>query len=621
MPHTKLSLQTPDTVTANVERIRTLFPNCVTETHDAHGQLTYAVDFDQLRQELSGQIVEGPKERYQLTWPGKRQAILTANAPIRKTLRPARAESVDFDTTQNLFIEGDNLDALKLLQETYLGKVKMIYIDPPYNTGKDFVYKDNFAQSTQEYLEQSGQKDDEGNRMEVNSDSNGRYHSDWISFLYPRIKISRNLLSEDGIIAISIDDNEVDNLKQVCSELFGASNFVANIVWQKKYGPANDSSGVSETHEHVMLFAKNANVWLPALLPRDEKQLAAYKNPDNDPRGVWRASDLSVRTKSDNCMFPIAGPDGQIHYPPNSTSWRINEVKFNEMLADNRITFGTSNTGRPMQKKFLTEVKGGITPQTWWPRAFAEDTKIARYQMKDLIPENVFDTPKPTGLIKRLIGLHKGPDIVLDFFAGSGTTGHAVMKLNAEDGGTRKYICVQLPEVTDEKSEARKAGYPTIAEITKERLRRAGRKIKEEHPDWQGDTGFRVLKIDSTCMKDVYYAPAETRQSELELFVDNIKADRSAEDLLFQVMIDLGVPLDLAIAVEPVEGVEVYSVAGGALVACFAERLTESVVKAIAQRRPDRMVFRDSAFGRDSEKINAEQIRKHYAPESVLRVV
>lgn len=618
----QLKMHSPNLVDANIDKIASLFPNCITEAQDEHGIVKKAIDFDLLRQELSHVLVEGDQERYRLDWPGKKEAILTANAPIAKTLRPCREESVNFDTTQNLFIEGDNLDALKLLQENYLGKVKMIYIDPPYNTGNDFVYEDDFAESTEEFFERSQQIDNEGNKLVSNPESNGRFHSDWLSMIYSRMKLAYNLLSEDGTLFISIDDNEHANLKRICDEVFGDKNFIANIVWQKKYGPANDAQGISDTHEHIIIFSKNSKVWKPILLKRDEKQLSAYKNPDNDPRGVWRASDLSVRTFSESCFYSITGPDGQVHWPPESTSWRVSQAKFKELLADNRITFGVSGTGRPMQKKFLTEVKDGITPQTWWSRDFAADTKIARYEMKDLIPENVFDTPKPSQLIKRCIEISCKDGIILDFFAGSATTAHAVMKSNAEDGGNRKFIMVQIPAINGENTHAFKSGYKNICEIGKERIRRAGQKILADNAGKEGieklDIGFRVLKVDSSNMKDVYYTPDSLKKANLDMFESNIKDGRTDEDLMFQVMLDWGLELSLPIEPKQIADKTVYFVAGNSLVACF-QPLSMELIDQIAQQRPLRFVSAERSIVNDHDKTNIRERFKQLSPETDVK--
>jgi len=635
----KLDLQTANFTDENIEKLAAMFPHCVTEERDEQGQLKKAIDFDLLKQELSANIVDGQQERYQINWPGKRQALITANTPINKTLRPCREESVDFDSTQNLYIEGDNLEALKLLQESYLGKVKMIYIDPPYNTGKDFVYKDNFTADKAEYELDSEQRDEDGGRLVTNPETNGRYHSDWLSMMYPRLKLARNLLKDDGVIFISIDDNEVHNLRKLCDEVFGESNFIANVVWQKKYGPANDAKGISQTHEHLLVFGKQSETWSPGFLPRDKEQLKAFKNPDDDPRGEWRASDFSVRTFNANGIYNIIGLNGDIFLPPASRAWVVNETTYKELLADNRITFGSSGKGRPMQKKFLSEVKVGITPETWWDRSKAGDNKIARYQMKELFPENVFDTPKPTKLLTYITRIAKIDcnDVILDFFSGSATTAHAVMQLNAEDAstgsaqvGNRKFIMVQLPEITDEKSEAHKAGYATIAEIGKERIRRAGKKIKEDHADKTGiedlDIGFRVLKIDSSNMNDVYYSPDELTQASLQFAEQNIKADRTAEDLLFQVLLDWGVDLSLPIVKEEIEGKAVYFVDAHAhgdyeLAACFDDGVDEALVKALAKRKVMRVVFKDTGFAKDEIKDNVAQIFKQLSPETEVRAI
>ena len=620
-----------DGVQRNIELIGKLFPNAITEVK-RNGKVEHAIDFDVLRQELSDSIVEGREERYQFTWPDKKKAMLAANAPITATLRPVVTDSVGKDGTpggfdsENLYIEGDNLEVLKLLQETYLGKVKMIYIDPPYNTGNDFVYEDDFAQSTEDYMGNSGQYDEEGNRLVTNTESNGRFHTDWLNMIYPRLKIAKDLLADDGAVFISIDDNEVKNLMAMCDEVFGTSNFLATFVWQKKYGPANDAKGVSATHEYILLYGKNSDVWMPGLLPRSDEQLKAYKNPDNDPRGVWRASDLSARTYSASCDYIITGPTGLKFSPPPSRSWIVNKESYQNLLADNRITFGSDGTGRPMQKKFITEVKGGITPETWLPRERGGDNKIARYELKDIFPENLFDTPKPSKLVSYLItisGVEKDA-IILDFFSGSATTAHAVMKLNAEDGGHRKFIMVQLPEKTDEKSEAYKAGYKNICEIGKERIRRAGRKIKEDAgltAPADLDIGFRCLRLDESNMKPVYYTPDEVGQQDLFSLVDNVKEDRTPEDLLFQVMLDLGVLLSSPIEVKEIAGKKVFNVADGFLLACFDHDVTEETVKTIAQMKPYYAVFRDSSMANDSVATNFDQIFETYSPDTVRKVL
>ena len=614
----KLRMESPDMTAQNIDRIAALFPNCITEAPDGRGGIQRAVNFELLKQMLSPNVIDGD-EAYEFTWVGKKASIVEANKPIRKTLRPCPEESKDWDTTENLYIEGDNLEVLKLLQESYLGKVKMIYIDPPYNTGNDFIYADDFMRSQEEENEQMGMYDEDENRLFKNTDTNGRFHSDWCSMIYSRLMLARNLLTDDGVIFISIDDNEAKDLMSICDEIFGHSNFLATFAWQKKYGPANDAKGVSATHEYILLYGKVSNLWVPGLLPRSDEQLKAYKNPDNDPRGIWRASDLSARTYSASCDYIITGPTGLKFSPPPSRSWIVNEESYQRMLADNRITFGADGTGRPMQKKFITEVKDGITPETWLSREKGGDNKIARYELKEIFPENLFDTPKPSKLIKYLetIAGTRNTDIVLDFFSGSATTAHAVMQLNAEDGGHRKFIMVQLPEKCDEASEAYKAGYKTICEIGKERIRRAGDKIKSESPmtTQDLDIGFRVLKLDDTNMKDVYYAPDDYDQGMLAGLESNIKEDRSDLDLLFGCLLDWGLPLSLPYTSEQIEGCTVHTYNDGDLIACFDANVPESVVKKIAQRKPLRAVFRDSGFASSPEKINVFEIFKFYMPE------
>ena len=618
----KMRMESIDMTAQNIEKISALFPNCITEMKDTDGKPKKAINFDLLRQMLSGDVIEGD-EAYEFTWVGKKAAIVEANKPIRKTLRPCKEESVNWDNTENLYIEGDNLEVLKLLQESYLGKVKMIYIDPPYNTGNDFIYRDDFKQSAADYDEDSGVYDEDGNRMFKNTDTNGRFHSDWCSMIYSRLLLARNLLTDDGVIFISIDDNEVKDLMSICDEVFGSLNFLATFTWQKKYGPANDAKGVSATHEYILLYGKNANQWAPGLLPRSDEQLKAYKNPDNDPRGVWRASDLSARTYSASCDYIITGPTGIKFSPPPSRSWIVNEEGYQRMLVDNRITFGADGTGRPMQKKFITEVKDGITPETWLPREKGGDNKIARYELKEIFPENLFDTPKPSKLIKYLetIAGTKDTDIILDFFSGSATTAHAAMQQNAEDGEHRKFIMIQLPEPCDEKSEAYKAGYSNICEIGKERIRRAAKKIAEDHPDAKFDGGFRVLKLDDTNMKDVYYAPADYEQNVLDLLESNIKEDRTDLDLLFGCLLEWGLPLSLPYQSEDIEGCTVHNYNDGDLIACFDENIPDSVIKTIAKRQPLRAVFRDSSFSGSPAKINVTQIFKELAPDTSVKVL
>ncbi|WP_427834739.1 site-specific DNA-methyltransferase [Actinobacillus pleuropneumoniae] len=542
----KLKMHSADLTAQNIEKIAALFPNCVTE-REVNGKLEQAIDFDLLKQELSATIVEGNQERYQLNWVGKANATVLANAPINKTLRPCREESVNFDTTQNLFIEGDNLEALKLLQETYLGKVKMIYIDPPYNTGKDFIYKDNFAMANEDYQRESGQVDEEGNRLVVNSESNGRFHSDWLSMIYSRLKLARNLLTDDGVIFISIDDNEQANLKRVCDEVFGERNFVADVIWKKKNVVQNDARFFSTDHEYLICYTKNSEYLTLNRLPRTDEQKSRYQNPDNDPRGDWTS--VALQAKSGSSSYEITFPNGVSWKPTEGTFPRLSKESLMKAFEENRLWFGVNGTNVPRLKKYLSEVKDGVLSNTIWFNDEVGSTQSSKEMVKKLLNSNIFDTPKPIEYIKKMMRLTcNNNSIILDFFAGSATTAHAVMQLNAEDGGNRKFIMVQIPEQTDEKSEAHKAGYHTIAEISKERIRRAGQKIKQEKPDVADlDIGFRVLKIDSSNMADIYYNPQQIGQGDLFSQVEHIKADRTEEDLLFQVLLDWGVDLTLPI--------------------------------------------------------------------------
>ena len=618
-------MQSLDKVAENIRNVEALFPNAVTEQKFG-GAIRKVVDFDVLRQELSDCIVEGPEERYQFTWPDKRKSILAANAPINKTLRPCREESVNFDTTENLYIEGDNLEVLKLLQETYLGKVKMIYIDPPYNTGNDFVYNDDFKQKAAEYLENSGQYDEDGNQMVQNTESNGRFHTDWLNMMYPRLKLAKDLLADDGVIFISIDDNEVDNLKKISDMIFGENNFVVRIIWKKRSTPPNDKI-IGAAHEYALVYAKNViNIKLN-LRERTEEQKARYKNPDNHPKGAWVAGDLSGNVKGgryvDSLNYPITNPNtGEKHYPPHNGNWRFSKEKVELLLKNNEISFGDDGLGRPKLKRFLCDVKSGVTYTSLWD--FVPLNTQGSAEMTSLLGNlAIFDNPKPVDFIKELLKTGSSREsFILDFFSGSATTAHAVMQLNAEDGGKRKFIMVQLPELTDEKSEAYKAGYKNICEIGKERIRRAGKKILEEHPDAKDlDIGFRVLKCDSSNMEDVYYTPADYMKKEISLFVDNVKTDRSAEDLLFQCMLELDTPLSSSIEVQEIGGKTVYNVAGGHLMACFDTDVTDEVVTEIAKLQPSYFVLRDSSMADDSVAANFEQIFKTYSPHTERRVL
>ena len=620
-----LNMQSMDKVAANVAKIRELFPNCVTERINSEGKLEHAIDFDMLKQELSDHVVDGLQERYQFTWPDKRKAILAANAPINKTLRPCREESVDFDNTENLYIEGDNLEVLKLLQETYLGEVKMIYIDPPYNTGNDCVYEDDFKLSAGEYIGNSGQLDEDGNRLVANTESNGRFHTDWLNMIYPRLKLAKDLLSEDGVIFISIDDNEADNLRKVCDEIFGEENFLAQIIWERAFAPVNLKKHFSPSHDYIICYANNIDNCVCNGLKRDDSSNSRYANPDNDPRGVWTSGDLSVGPAVTEKIYEIITPSGRSVYPPSGYCWRLDKNTFFEYVKDKRIWFGENGDNVPRIKRFLSEVKQGITPMTIWKFKEVGSSQDASRNLKKLFDDKAFfEYPKSVPLIERCIQLYSNKkSLILDFFSGSATTAHAVMQLNAEDGGKRKFIMVQLQEECAENSEAYKAGYKNICEIGKERIRRAGQKIKEENPltTQDLDIGFRVLKCDSSNMEDVYYTPQEYMDKQQDLFQDNIKTDRSDEDLLFQVMLELDTPLSSKIEKITIAGKTVYNVAQGHLMACFDKNVTDEVITAIAKEMPSYFVMRDSSQADDSVAINFEQIFNTYSPQTVRRVL
>lgn len=637
-----LNMQSMDKVAANVAKIRELFPNCVTERINNEGKLEHAIDFDMLKQELSDHVVDGLQERYQFTWPDKRKAILAANAPINKTLRPCREESVDFDNTENLYIEGDNLEVLKLLQETYLGKVKMIYIDPPYNTGRDFVYNDNFRQSAQEYIVNSGQLDSEGNRLEINSSSEGRYHTNWLNMMYPRLKLAKDLLSDDGVIFISIDENEVRNLMEICNEIFGENNLVADIPWQSRASIQNDTD-FSINHEYIIVYAKirrtvnrrlkesNYKEWIKRdsfvckPLPLDKSN---FDNPDNDPRGLWKADPFDAPNIRPNLTYEIINPNtGVKHLPPRGRCWRTDAFKFANALKDNRIVFGSNGNGRPQLKVFYDEKKlfGSIDNSWFSADRVGTTTNGTKELIKIFDGIKAFDTPKPVSILSKLLYLANldTDSLILDFFSGSATTAHAVMQLNAEDGGKRKFIMVQLQEECAENSEAYKAGYKNICEIGKERIRRAGKKIKEDSSltTQDLDIGFRVLKCDSSNMEDVYFTPKEYMDKQQSLFVDNIKKDRNDEDLLFDAMLKLDTPLSSKIEKITIAGKTVYNVAQGHLMACFDKDVTDEVITAIAKEMPSYFVMRDSSLANDSVAINFEQIFNTYSPQTVRRVL
>lgn len=623
----KPKFETPDMVEKNIEKLAEIFPNCITEARDENGKLKKAVNFEMLQQILSTEFPpEGSPERYEFTWVGKRAAIAEANKPIRKTLRPCKAESKNWDTTENLYIEGDNLEVLKLLQESYLGKVKMIYIDPPYNTGNDFIYRDDFKQTQQEYDEQAGLFDEDENRLFKNTETNGRFHSDWCSMMYSRLMLAKNFLSDDGVIFISIDDNEQENLKKICDEVFGESNFLAQIIWERAYSPINLMKHFSTSHDYILCYAKELNMAECNGIPRGIEADNRYSNPDNDPRGVWKPSDLSVGPAIEENVYTIETPSGRLVEPPAGRSWSLSRKSFRERLQDNRIWFGPDGNSVPSMKRFLAELrKTGITPMTIWKYSDVDHSQAATQKLAQIFDgKKFFDYPKPVKLIQRCVSLYtNNNDIILDFFSGSATTAHAVMQLNAEDGGHRKFIMVQLPEVCDEKSEAYKAGYKNICEIGKERIRRAGEKIKADNPltTQDLDIGFRVFKVDSSNMNDVYYSAGEYSQDMLVNLEDNIKPDRTDLDLLFGCLLDWGLPISLPYTSEQIENCTVHTYNDGDLVACFDENIPESVIKEIAKRKPLRAVFRDAGFGSSPEKINVTEIFKMLAPDTDVKVI
>jgi adenine-specific DNA-methyltransferase len=621
----KLEMKTPNLANENFAALAKMFPNAVTETIDENGAVVRAIDKDVLTQEINTRVVEGREERYQFTWPDKRKSVLLANTPIAATLRPCREESVDFDNTENLYIEGDNLDVLKLLRETYLNRVKMIYIDPPYNTGHDFVYEDDFAEDAGDFMRRDGQYDEQGNRLAPNLDSNGRFHTDWLNMIYPRLRVARDLLTQDGVIFISIDDNEVENLKKICNEVFGYENFIASFIWEKRVTRENRKI-ISVRHDNIICFVKRFEYRDSAigLLPMNDETTERYNNPDNDPRGVWTSVPAIAQaghgTKSQ--FYSLTTPSGRVVDPPSGSCWRYTRQRMEEAISDKRIWFGQDGNGVPRIKKFLTEGKQGLTPETLWLASEVGTNDSAKRELVSLFDDvAVFETPKPSSLIRQCLQMCNSEEgIVLDFFSGTATTAHAVMQLNAEDGGKRKFIMVQLPEVCDEKSEAAKAGYANICEIGKERIRRAGAKIKDDNPltTSELDTGFRVLKLDSSNMKDVYYTPDEyTRMNfSLDGLADNIKEDRTDEDLLFQVLLDLGIPLSARITQDG----DVYYVNDNYLIACF-KRVDTDLITEIAKQKPYYAVFRDSSFASDSALVNFEQVFVTYSPSTIRRVL
>lgn len=638
----KLKMHSLDKLNDNILKIGKLFPNCVTERKNEKGEVERAIDFDMLRQELSKDIVEGNEERYQFTWPDKKQAMRLANLPINKTLRPCREESVDFDNTQNLYIEGDNLEVLKLLQETYLGKIKMIYIDPPYNTGNDFVYEDDFTQSAEEYFANSGQQDEEGNRLVQNTESNGRFHTDWLNMMYPRLKLAKDLLSDDGVIFISIDDNEVDNLSMICNEIFGGNGFVAKFIWEKKKKPSFLNVNIGIKTEYVLAYAKNRSK-LGALSVDVTTAGKKYplNNAGNAPAILVFPPNSVLFSIDDSDILPQDMSEGNIvtklltpvkivnGYNQDEFSlygeWRYSQNKLNEIISAGESITVSKIPFRPNHIKVGGEVKKAhnMLSIANYNVGTNED---ATNEFEEIFGKSYFDYAKPVGLVEFLtkaVSYMDNEVIVMDFFSGSATTAHSVMQLNAKDGGKRKFIMVQLPEGCDEKSEAFKAGYKNICEIGKERIRRAGKKIKEDTPltTQDLDIGFRVLKCDSSNIKDVYYTPNEYTSGLFDVLADNIKEDRTPEDLLFQVMLDLGVLLSSKIEAMEIGGKHIFNVENRYLMACFDSELTDEVITEIAKMQPYYFVMRDSSMASDSVAANFEQIFNTYSPNTVRRVL
>lgn len=612
----KMKFESPDIVSGNIEKIAALFPNCVTEMPDENGKIKQAVNFELLKQMLSPDVVDGD-EAYEFTWVGKKASIVEANKPIRKTLRPCPEESKDWDTTENLYIEGDNLEVLKLLQGSYLGKVKMIYIDPPYNTGNDFIYADDFMRSQEEENAQMGMYDEDENRLFKNTDTNGRFHSDWCSMIYSRLMLARNLLSEDGIIFISIGEEEVENLHKMADELFGRTNLIGTILWKKKTN-GNNMGFLPPVHDYIICYAKNINSITDMGYPVSKEFIEkTFTNPDNDPRGPWTTTDLSANHKGP--FFSITNPmTGESFLPPEGRYWVFNEQEVLKRISDGRIIFGKNGTSRPVQKVFAANRKFRKTrAESWWDKNGLNEDATEELRLLFGMAK-LFSHPKPTKLLKHLLTIATDKNaIILDFFSGSSSTADAVMQLNSEDNGQRKFIMIQLPEKCANDTPAKEAGYRTICELAKERIRRAGEKIKAESPlmTQDLDVGFRVLKLDDTNMKDVYYAPDEYDQEMLAGLESNIKDDRTDLDLLFGCLIDWGLPLSLPYTLEQIDGCTVHTYNDGDLIACFDANVPESVVKEIAQRKPLRAVFRDAGFASSPEKINVFEIFKFYMPE------
>ncbi|WP_416141093.1 site-specific DNA-methyltransferase [Lysinibacillus capsici] len=631
----KMNGESLDITAQNIARLKELFPEVLTDGEK--------IDFDMLKTVL-GEVVETEQERYQFTWHGKKKMIEGAQKPSKGTLRPVPDKSKNFDTTENLYIEGDNLEVLKLLQKSYNSKIKMIYIDPPYNTGKDFVYKDNFKDGVQNYLEQTGQVDTEGNRLSTNTESNGRFHTDWLNMVYTRLKLARNLLTEDGVIFISIDENEQERLKMVCNEIFGEKNYIAEIVWEKKFAPQNDAKYFSLNHEQIFVYARSKNNFNRNLLPMTEEQIARYKNPDNDPRGPWQSDNLTVATYNEKYDYPITTPNGTVINPTNGRCWNTSKERMAKLIEDNRVWFGENGGNTPRVKRFLSEIQQGIVPISIWKNTEVGNTQSASKELKKMFGnKKYFDYPKPLDLLYRMLQIAtKKDDIILDFFSGSATTAHATMKLNAEDGGNRKFIMVQLPEALDEKSDAYKDGYRTICDIGEERIRRAGEIIEadltekkqqmgmldENVIDPQSlDFGFKVLKLDSSNIRE-WNVDFENLKDELDLYETPFIDGRSELDIVYEIMLKQGLELTYPIETFEVNGKMIYDIALGSLFICLSQEITTDIAKAIIARRDEHgtetssVIFSDAGFSNDSDKLNCMEILKDagYPEDNLLTI-
>ena len=619
----KMRMETKDILQSNIRIIQEAFPQCVTEHESADGKISLAIDFAKLRNFLADSIIEEDEERYEFSWVGKKRAIKDANSVSRMTLRPKMGESEKWDSTGNLYIEGDNLEVLKLLQESYFNSVNIIYIDPPYNTGNDFIYRDSFEQSAEEYETAISQMDEEGNRLFKNNDCNGRFHSDWCSMIYSRLLLARNLLTTDGVIFISIDDHEQENLKKIADEVFGASNFIAQVVWERAFSPVNLKKHFSESHDYILCYAKSIDNAVCNGLPRNNESDSRYSNPDNDERGPWTSGDLSVGPAIESKIYEIVTPSGRKVLPPSGYCWRLDKKTFEQYVADNRIWFGADGNNVPRIKRFLSDVKQGMTPMTVWKFTDVGHSQDAKQKLKNLFDgKSYFDYPKSVELLKRIIRLYGDENsLILDFFSGSATTAQAVMEVNAEDGTNKQFIMVQLQEKCEEKTEAYKNGYVTICDIGKDRIRRSAKVILEEHPNADIDTGFRVFELADSNMNEVYYSPAEYSQDLLSMLESNVKSDRTDLDLLFGCLLEWGLPLSLPYSSEKIEGCTVHNYNDGDLIACFDENIPDSVIKAIAKKQPLRAVFRDSSFAGSPSKINVSEIFKLMAPDTTVKVI